>query len=847
MLIRLFAMSLLPFSALSAAEVESYQPDSAGFGRVVRPFLENHCVECHGPKKQKGKFRLDDLSHDFTDPHAARKWAEVVDSVNGHEMPPEDEEQPDPLAAGEFADWLAAELGRAEISQRSSRVVLRRMNRAEYDNTIRDLVGVDINPAAEFPEDPPAGGFDNVGQALTISPLQMELYFKAATQILDRALVEGEKPATLKWRFEPEDDVKGGDRTRIDIGGQRPILNKGENVAADGFTAIHHQAWNTGVNIRDFRLPVAGNYIIRFRVAGITPSKDHVIQEVQKLLEKNVQRRMKENPGDEKWIREEAAAALTHFQSDNRYHYGPPRVKLTQHLNGSPNVIAEMDIPSPKSRPGIQEVSAWFTSQDAGINFDQGYAVPRSLENFIYLEKPEVPRPLLLLDWVEIEGPILPQWPPASHRAILIDSANQDNETQYAREILANFMPRAYRRPVRAEEIDGKLGLFTKHRASKPSFVEAIKIPLTAVLVSPDFIYLTEPHLPSATPATLTGHELASRLSYFLWSSMPDAELMRLANSGDILKPAVLTAQTRRMIADPKSEALVKNFAGQWLGLRKVGANPPVETLYPKYDRHLEISIVRETEGFFAEILQQNLDVRNLLKSDFVTINERLARFYGIPGVRGDAIRVVKIEPDTHRGGVVTQASIHSVTSNGTRTSPVVRGAWIMKTLLGTDPGLPVANVGEIASQVPGIDKATVRQRLAIHRENPSCARCHDKIDPLGLAMENYNAAGEWRLQEGHGYQGRIEKDDPIIDASAKMPDGAEFVGVEGLQLQLLGKEDFFLNSLSKQLHTYALGRELGFADRAAVKSSIAHMKQNGRTLTSLIDFIVTSPAFTTK
>lgn len=823
-----------------------YQPDSVGHERQIAPFVERHCIACHGAEKQKGKLRLDNLSHDFTDPHAAGKWANVVDSVNGHEMPPEEEEQPDIVAAGKFADWIAAELGRAEISKRSSGVVLRRMNRAEYDNTIRDLIGVDFNPSAVFPEDPPAGGFDNIGQALTISPLQMELYFMTARQILDRALVEGEKPRVLKWHFEPEDDVEGGDRTRIRIDGQTPILNKGENAAADGFTVIHRA--HGQVEIRDFKFPHEGNYVIRFRAAGIVPTRAEVVEVAGRLLEANVQRRMKEDPKGEKWFREESAQALNHFKSETRFDYGSPRLKLTRHLNGTPEVITEMDISAAKSEPHIYEVSAWFTTQQAGINFQQAYSIPRALENFQLLDQSEFPRPTMLLDWVEIEGPVLPQWPPASHSAIVIDSPNKDgDEVKYARDILSNFMPKAYRRPIDTEEIDVKLALFVKHRESQTSFIEAIKIPLTAVLISPSFLYLTEPHIPADAPTPLTGHQLASRLSYFLWSTTPDAKLMRLANSGEILKPTTLTAQAKRMIADPKSESFVKNFAGQWLGLRKVGANPPTSTLYPKYDRHLEISIVRETEGFFSEILHCDLDARNLLKSNFVTINERLARFYGIPGVKGDEIRSVKVAPEVNRGGLLTQASVHSITSNGTRTSPVVRGTWILKTLLGSDPGLPVANVGEIAAKIPGIEKPTVRQRLAMHRQNPSCARCHDKIDPLGLAMENYDAAGEWRDQEGHGYEGRIEEEDPFIDASAKMPDGTEFVGIAGLQEQLLSKEDLFLNSLSTQLHTYALGRELGFADRPAVKSSISHMKENGRTIASLIDFIVTSKAFTTK
>jgi hypothetical protein len=259
------------------------------------------------------------------------------------------------------------------------------------------------------------------------------------------------------------------------------------------------------------------------------------------------------------------------------------------------------------------------------------------------------------------------------------------------------------------------------------------------------------------------------------------------------------------------------------------------------------VSIVRETEGFFAEILRRDLDLRNLIKSNFLTINERLARFYGIPGVKGDAIRRVPAPPEAHRGGLVTQASIQSITSNGTRTSPVVRGVWVLRTLLGTDPGLPVANVGEIASKVPGIDKATVRQRLEIHREAASCARCHNKIDPLGLAMENYNASGQWRDREGHGYEGRIEENDPLIDASAKMPDGTVFNGVEGLQAQLLKKEDLFLTALSTQLYTYGLGRELGFSDRAAINASVAAVKRNRYLLRALLLTIVQSDLFTTK
>ena len=301
------------------------------------------------------------------------------------------------------------------------------------------------------------------------------------------------------------------------------------------------------------------------------------------------------------------------------------------------------------------------------------------------------------------------------------------------------------------------------------------------------------------------------------------------------------------MLADTKSESFVKNFAGQWLGLRDVGNNPPAEDLYPQYDRHLETSMVGESEAYFAEFLQHDIDARQMIKSDFVTINERLARFYGIPDVQGDQFRRVAVPAGVHRGGIVTQASILTTTSNGTRTSPVKRGTWVLKTLLGTDPGLPVANAGEIAPKVPGIDKATVRKRLEIHRELPQCARCHSKIDPLGFALENFNATGDWRDREGFGYKGRIERDDPLIDASSKMPDGTQITGVEGLQAAMLKKEDLFLGVLATKLMTYACGRELGLADQPTVKAAVADMKSQGYTLRSLVKYVVVSEVFSTR
>ena len=815
---------------------------------TYQKFFAKYCVQCHGPNVQRANLRLDTLAANFADPAIASKWAEVVRALNARQMPPPSSDQPALPEMVKISDSISTELANAEIAKRPNHVILRRLNRSEYNNTIRDLAGVDFKPADSFPEDPPAAGFDNIGRALTLSPLHMELYYSAARQVLDRALTDGPKPPEIKWHFEPEENHTTMDAYRVKRDGNNIILNNGDNPTVNGFTMIHHDSWNKGVDFRDFRLATEGEYIVRFRAYGEVPNRSEVVKSARTILEKRREDQLKENPKGKRWFDDAFEHDLKHFETNRMYDYGPPRVKMTYNLGGTPRVIAEMDVDATAQAPKEYEVKAHFTTQDAGIELHYAYDIPHDLENFWMQGQDSFARPKLFIDWIELEGPINPIWPPTSQRMILIDSPNKGkNERAYARDVIAHFMSRAYRRPAKADEITAKLALFDRLRSEKPSFIEAIKVPLAAILTSPHFLYMVEPEVTETKPRKLTAYELANRLSYFVWSSMPDQRLFDLAASGSLNRPEVLHSELDRMLASPKSDAFVKNFTGQWLGLRKVGTNPPVQSLYPQYDRHLEVSMVKETESFFREILQHDLDARNLIKSDFVTINERLARFYGISGVKGDQIRRVPVPASVNRGGIMTQASILSITSNGTRTSPVTRGVWVLRTLLNSDPGLPIANVGEIASKVPGIDKATVRQRLQIHRESPACARCHDKIDPLGFALENYNAAGEWRDREGHGYNGRIEENDPIIDASSKMPDGTAIVGVRGLQSQLLKKEDQFLGAIATQMTTYALGRELGFADQPSVKAIVQKMKREKYTLRSLMTGIVASPAFQSK
>lgn len=848
------AALLLPPTVVSTS---ARAADDEGFRGVAVPFLKKHCTSCHSGDKPKGDFAIGikTLPNDFLDLTARGRWKEIVNVLNSHEMPPKDSPQPTPAEVAAIVDWITRQAVDAELARRETSVVLRRLNRDEYRNAIRDLIGVEFDVSG-FPQDPSAGGFDNIGAALTVSPLHLETYLNAARQILDRALVEGERPAPIKWRFQPRVAPIDTVRVRLDPK-NNAIVNGAANVQDGDWVMIHHDSWNKHVGARDFRVPHPGTYAIRVTTAARIPKRDEVTATAAAILAKRRDDQTQKDPSRKKWHDEQYERDLEHFRTDRMYDYGPPRVRLILQLGPQPKTLAEFDAAGTKDKPTVHEFQTRFTTESAGVSFEYAYAIPKVLENFWLQTGDSFARPELLIREFEIEGPLYDAWPPASHRRLLVDSPLRDtDESAYANLVLRTFMRKAFRRPVSDEEVAAKRRHYDDARGEGASFVEAIKRPLVSILTSPHFLYVAEPAggadvaenaASPAKPRPLDDHQLAARLSLFLWSSVPDDELRELADAGNLSDPDERLRQVDRLLKDERSQAFVKNFCGQWLSLREVGTNPPAADLYPQYDRHLETSIVRESEEFFREILQHDLNALALVKSDFLVINERLARFYGVDGVRGDNFRRVPTPDGVERGGVPTQASILTITSNGTRTSPVKRGTWILKTLLGIDPGLPVANAGEIAPKVPGVDKATVRKRLEIHRSLPQCARCHDKIDPLGFALENYNAAGEWRLQEGFGYKGRIEKNDPVIDATSEMIDGTKIVGVAGLQSELLRQEDLFLSCLASKVLTYAIGRELGLADQPTIKAAVAHMKQHDRTIRSLLKFTVTSEAFSTK
>ena len=853
-----FHLSLFASDGTGAKPEATMKPDKTGFRKVAVPFLKKHCLGCHGPDDDQGEFRVDrQLANNFLDLTTKGHWAEVIDVLNGHQMPPEDEEQPNPEEVAKVVDWITKEMTRAELHRRSSAIVLRRINRDEYQRTLEELVGVKVD-VSSIPQDPATGGFDNNGGGLNISPMHLELYQKLARQALDRALVEGPQPKKLKWRFEAESGDSDANRVKLDEKRHRSvIINGGKGRVEGDFKVLHDDRWDrNNVNVRTLYMDHEGDYIIRVRAGGVTPDRNAVMASAKKAQQQRLaeMRAKTKNPDTIKWnIKHFQKVMDEHFAVSNIYNYGFPRFKLIQKLGGQPIVRAEMDVEASPQDPKTFEFRVHFTKEAAGITVQYAYDVPKELENAPFQQNGTFARPEVWVDWIELEGPVYESWPPPSHQRILIDGRQKKQDDKYARKVISLFMRRAYRRPISKQEVEEKMELFHVVRKNAPSFVEAIKTPLAAILVSPNFLYLVEPSPSSSAPEEsvaprlLSNHELACRLSYFLWSTMPDATLMRLASTGNLKNKRVLAEQVDRMLKDPKAIAFNKNFAGQWLAVREVGANPPVPDRYPRYDRHLESSIVKEPESFFAEILTNDLSINNFIASDFVVVNERLARFYGMDGVKGDHFRKVSVSRSLHRGGVLTQPAFLTTTSNGTRTLPVKRGRWVMNNIFGADPGIPVANVGEISPKVPGIDKATVRQRLELHRKLPQCARCHNRIDPLGLALENFDASGQWRDQEGFGYKGRIESGDPPIDASSKMLDGTKIVGVEGLQKELLKKKDLFYKCLAGKMLTYALGRELGVTDQKYVKAAVSELNQKGDTLRTLIKYVVQSEPFIMK
>ncbi len=801
-----FRCALLAGLALAMGGAAHAVEDEAGFRRVVLPFLETHCTACHGEKKQKGDFRIDTLPRDFRDEGIARHWAEMMDRMDSGDMPPKKEPRPAGAEIAQVADWITTRLVEAEAARQASegeRISYRRLSREEYRATMRDLLGVtcDVADPAGLPTEPDWQGFERIGSVLTISPSHVEKYLATADAALEECLATGPRPPVKTVRWTPRDHRVRGDLA--DLLSARGTFER---------TRIDLVPNNGALDSEQLHIDDAGDYLVRIRFSALRPPGGRAPR--LRVYAADLNRVLFEQDVEAAEDQPTTIAFRAHL---------PVGVHLIRLVNAVPG-------PNPEDRPSrplnskplvrLQRRLPWQLK----LTGDDGVPI----------------QPVIMLDWVEWQGPVQESWPPPTHQRIFFRGDGAPGDLAYAREILTRFVARAYRRPARSEDLARLLPLVERQLTAGATFVAALRTGLLAALSSKDFLYLVEgASAPGA--ARLNDFELASRLSYFLWSSLPDERLMQLAAQGALHRPEVLGEEARRMLADPRAAAFADAFPRQWLHLRQVGQFAPDRKLYPDYDDYLESSMVAESTSFFAEVLHHDLGLREFLDSDWTMLNGRLAEHYGVPGVEGEAMRRVALRPQDHRGGLLTQGAILSMTSDGTRHRPVHRGKWVLSNVLGKPPPPPPANVPPLGTTAANQAKLSLREKLALHRADGTCASCHRKIDPLGLAFEHYDAIGRWRTTEAvRDGQGQ----DPAIDASGELPDGRAFADEAGLKHLLVDDLDRCGAAFTEKLATYALRRGMTIADRALLADLAARSKAHGWRLADLIRLLVTSELF---
>lgn len=753
-------------------------------------FTDSHCVSCHSGSEPDGGLNIEALNSDLANEETARRWVLIHDRVTAGDMPPQGEERPDADQLADFVNTLDSTIVEAEA--RRNDVVLRRLNRYEYQNTVRDLFDTDVSVNG-LPEDSSTDGFDTVGEGLAVSAEAMTAYLDAADQVLDAVFGSRGEPKFIRHETNLLKQVDWKGRPQLDnqIGKMFRRTDDGLVIFQSGYCPTNL------VNFARLRAP-AGTYRGTLRVRAIQSDQPVTLRIY--AGDTIVNRRERHLVG---------------------YYDVPPGDWTT--IEFTDRLVEDGGTFQPKcygTRDTRKDADTW---PEAGIEIGD----------------------------ITIEGPI-DAWPPPGRRHLLGDIDTEAASETDAREILNRMLPPAFRRPVTVAEVDPYLSLFSAARASGRSFESALRVSLKAVLCSPDFLFLNEPGT-----SQISQHALAARLSYLLWSSMPDEELTLLASSGRLRGSDELRRQVERMLKSPKAAAFTKNFTGQWLDLRDINFTEPDANLYPEFDELLRISMVKETELFFNEILQQNLSLVNFVDSDFTFLNGRLASHYGIDGVQGQALRKVDLPRNSLRGGLLTQASILKVTANGTYTSPVLRGAWILENILGQPTSPPPDNVSAIEPDIRGA--TTIREQLASHRDIVSCAACHRKIDPPGFALECFDPIGgfrnEYRTMAPDAKRSGL-KQAPFtyawvryrigqpVDASGRMPDGQPIENIRDFRHILASEPDQLTRNLAGKLMTYALGRKTGFTDRPAVEEIVRQTREQNFGFRSLLHAIVQNPKF---
>jgi hypothetical protein len=798
----------------------------------VTAFLKRYCVECHGGTKPKGDFQVGQLklSANAAD---AENWQLVLDNLQLGEMPPKDAKQPKPAEVEQVTSWIQSELARAavELKATGGEVVLRRLNRVEYQNTIADLFDVHGDFAAGFPDDLREHGFDNNGAALMLSSAQMQEYMKAADFILARAIAPATRPETKSKTFTLHDENRQAiEAARKNLANR---LEKFESLTPleKANTRKTEEAAKANPDSHGYRFPVLENGELRPPKPTDGPELDAVMT-VQQYFSGQPQSHRHFNLRQPGWYRVKAVAyALKNKGKPARLKFSAGR-PVPGALPKVESVFAFTD-----DKPREVEATYYLEPGDR-IEFTIMDGAPHSQGRTMI----DQPGPFIAIRSFSIEGPIYNNWPPKGHRTLFSDVDVTQPTPEKAAAIAAHLGPKLFRRPVDDKTVAKYRALFEKFTQTMTPD-EALRGMVTAMLVSPRFLYHEEP------PSGPDAFAIAARMSYFLWRSTPDDELLRAAADDSLLDPAKRRAQAERMLADPRAERLLKDFTGQWLRVREVGAMKANADLYPEYDIELEAAMRGETEQFIAEMFRRDLPLTNLIDSDWTMLNERLAKHYGIEGVVGPDFRRVSLDKSkTVRGGLLTQASIHAVTSNGSTTSPVIRGTWVLEKFLGTPAPPPPPDVPPIEPDIRGA--STIKEQLAKHRTIASCNSCHRKIDPLGFALENFDVIGGWR----NNYRALVEprpgaraklSDGPRVDSADEWEGVGQFNSFQEFRELVKKRKDLVVLNLTHQLATFALGRLPGFADRPQLQAIATNVREKKSGMKSLVLDLVSSSVFT--
>lgn len=744
-----------------------------------RQLINRYCVTCHNERLETAGLDLNSLNLAQVSDHA-EVWEKVVRKLRTGTMPPPNRPQPTLENRDAIASWLEASLDSVATARPNPgrTETLRRLNRTEYQNSIRDLLALDIDATALLPSDESGYGFDNVTVG-DLPPALLDRYISTAQKISRLAIGSTQTALQADVIRVPADTTQEEHVPGLPIG-TRGGVSVSYTFAQDG---------EYDIEIR----------LARNRSGNIGGMRNPGLHTLQLLLD----RRPIETFTVEKPEQGDDSQVDSHLKVRVPVTAGPHDVGITFLKNGSSLVETER-----------QPLLSHFNET-------------------------RHPRLTPAIYQVSLTGPYAPQGAnntPSRNRIFVCQPIDPSQEEGCARDILSALMQRAYRRPVSDSDIDGPMAFYRAGRADG-NFDAGIGRALSSVLINPEFLFRVEldpSDRASGEAYAVSDLELASRLSFFLWSSIPDDELLAAAIRGDLSDPNELERQARRMLADPRSDNLASNFAGQWLLLRNLESVSPNPRLYPDFDDNLRQAFRLETELFFDSVLRDKRSVLDLLKADYTFLNERLAKHYGIPGVYGSRFRRVALEPDSKRGGLLRHGSVLAVTSYATRTSPVIRGKWVLDNIYGAPPPPPPANVPvlEETSVAAGLP---MRERLSQHRTNPVCASCHNTIDPVGFALENFDAVGRWRDHGG---------DIGLMDASGGLPGVGEFEGVDGLETGLLSRPELFAGRVTEKLLTFALGRGVEYYDAPAVRAILRNAKADRYRFSSLILGIVKSVPF---